>query len=58
MTPEQSSLQSRLVAEVATHYGRLGPDGIVEIALVSTELAWALDKLRDHYLQLQSDELE
>lgn len=58
MTPEQSARQSEIVAEVAVHIGRLTEEGIVEIGMVSSDLMWALDRLRDHYLQLQSDELE
>lgn len=58
MTPEQQARQSALVAEVAVQFGRLTEEGLIEIAMVSNELMWALDRLRDHYLQLQADELD
>lgn len=58
MTPEQQSRQTELVAEVAVQYGRLGEEALIEVAMVSNELTWALDRLRDHYLQLRSDDLE
>ena len=58
MTPEQAAAQAEIVAEVAAHYGRLGQDGVMELALVSPDLAWALDNLRDHYLEVQAGDLE
>ena len=58
MTPEQQDRQSQLVAEVAVHFGRLSEEGLIEIAMVSNELTWALDRLRDFYLQVQADELD
>jgi hypothetical protein len=58
MTPEQQQRQNDLVAEVAVHVGRLTEEGTIEIGMVSSDLMWALDRLRDHYLEVQSDELE
>jgi len=58
MTPEQQEEQAAIVAEVAVHYGRLSGEGRVDVALVSNELVWALDRLRDHYLQVRADGLE
>jgi hypothetical protein len=58
MTPEQQRRQSELVAEVAVRYGQLSGEGVVELALVSDELAWALARLREHYLEVQSDDLD
>ena len=58
MTPEQSARQSDLVAEIAVHVGRLNEESVIEIGMVSSDLMWALDRLRDHYLEMQADELE
>lgn len=58
MTPEQQARQTELVAQVAVHVGRLSEEGVIEVGMVSSELMWALDQLRDHYLEIQSDELE
>ena len=58
MTPEQSVRQSELVAEVAVLVGRLNEESVIEIGMVSSDLMWALDRLRDFYLEMQADELE
>ena len=57
MTPEQSARQSDLVAKIAVHVGRLNEESAIEIGMVSSDLMWALDRLRDHYLEMQGDEL-
>ncbi len=56
MTPEQERKLDKLVGAVADQYGRLTEDGVVELALVSNELMWALARLSDYHRQLQSDD--
>lgn len=58
MTPEQEQRQSELLADVAAQFGRLGEESVIELAMVSPELMLALDRLRDHYLEVRSGELD
>ena len=57
MTPEQERKLHKLVGAVADQYGCLTEDGVVELALVSNELMWALARLSDYQRRLRSEDM-